>query len=208
VYIRLTPDGATEHSKQFAVVGAPFEKPEPEPELDQAVIEYPLDSMTPAAIDNLRKMVAAKEELIKLAIGAQALPIEVLEDRIAFDWLQTADPEMVYALSTFIAALCRTAREKKRVTATPQPTGVNDRYRFRCFMLHIGMIGSEYAKARTKLMAPLQGDSGYLYGPPKAPEAFEEVEAGNEMPGEAEAPEIPEEAAPAVEESEVPGDAE
>ena len=154
----------------------PAEETAPEfptaPELDRVAIEFPLEGFTPAALDNLCKMVTAKEELIKLAIGAESLPIQVLEDRIAFPWLQTADPEMVDALATFICALCKTALTKKRVTATSQPTGINDRYRFRCFMLHIGMIGPEFAAARTKLMAPLSGNSGWLAGPPeKAPEA-------------------------------------
>ena len=63
------------------------------------------------------------------------------------------------------------------MTATPQPTGINDRYRFRCFMLHIGMIGSEYATARTKLLAPLQGNSGWLNGPPPKAEPAPEAEA-------------------------------
>jgi len=62
------------------------------------------------------------------------------------------------------------------MAATPQPTGINDRYRFRCFMLHIGMIGPQYATARTKLMAPLSGNSGWLYGaPPKAEAASDEA---------------------------------
>jgi hypothetical protein len=162
-----------------------------EPELDRVVIEMPLADFTPQALDNLCKMVTAKEEPIKLAIDADALPIQVLEDRIAFPWLQTADPELVDALATFISALCRTAREKKRVTATPQPTGVNDRYRFCCFMLHIGMIGPEYATARTTLLRPLSGNSGWLNGPPeKAPaEAPEEAPAAEEIPAEEQAPE-------------------
>ena len=217
VYIKPAPNGKTEHSKHFAVVGTPFEQaaseepaeeapeadpapvaqapqaelaeepaadPAPEapaeadpefptaPELDRVVIEYPLAGFTPQALDNLCKMVTAKEELIKLAIGAESLPIQVLEDRIAFPWLQTADPELVDALATFICALCKTALTKKRVTATPQPTGINDRYRFRCFMLHIGIIGGEYATARTRLLRDLSGNSGWLTPPPpKAPEA-------------------------------------
>ena len=76
-----------------------------------------------------------------------------------------------------IAALTHTARTKKRVTATPQPTGINDRYRFRCFMLHIGMIGPAYATARRKLLAPLSGNSGWLVPPEKAPAPEAEVAA-------------------------------
>ena len=145
------------------------EAPEADPDTDSVVIEYPRVGFTPAALDNLSKMITAKEELIKLAIGADSLPIQLEEDRICFPWLNTTDPEMVDALATFICALCKTALTKKRVTATPQPTGINDRYRFRCFMLHIGMIGSEYATARTTLLRPLSGNSGWLVPPEKTP---------------------------------------
>ena len=45
-------------------------------------------------------------------------------------------------------------------------------------MLHIGMIGSEYATARTRLMRDLSGNSGWLAGPPpKAEPASEETPA-------------------------------
>ena len=55
-------------------------------------------------------------------------------------------------------------------------------------MLHIGMIGPEYAAARTKLMAPLSGNSGWLAGPPeKAPE--EPPVAEEAIPAEEQAPE-------------------
>jgi len=201
-----TKDSGKEYCPFFAVVGAPFEEaaadePEEEPaeeETDRVCIEYPREGMSDTAIENLCRMVEAKAELIKLAIGAQALPIEVLEDRIAFDWLQTTDPEMVDALATFIVALCKTAREKKRMTAAPQPTGINDRYRFRCFTLHIGMIGPAYATARTKLMAPLSGSSGWLVPPEKAPQ-----ETPSEAPA---AEEDAQDTAPTVEESEVTAD--
>jgi len=173
VYIKPAPDGKTEHSKHFAVVGAPFEQaPQADdPDTDSVVIEYPRAGFTSEKLDNLSKMVTAKEELIKLAIGAESLPIQLEDDRICFPWLNTTDPEMVDALATFICALCKTALTKKRVTATPQPTGINDRYRFRCFMLHIGMIGSEYATARTRLLRDLCGNSGWLVPPEKAPAA-------------------------------------
>jgi len=176
VYIKPAPDGKTEHSKHFAVVGAPFEQAEPEDfDTDRVVIEYPLTGFTPEKLDNLSKMIAAKEELIKLAIGADSLPIQVDDEKISFPWLNTTDPELVDALATFICALCKTALTKKRVTATPQPTGINDRYRFRCFMLHIGMIGSEYATARTTLLRPLSGNSGWLVPPAKIPAPQEEA---------------------------------
>ena len=58
-----------------------------EPETNRLVIEYPLDGFTLKAIDNLTKMVFAKEELIKKALGAEELPIQIPDEQhIAFPW--------------------------------------------------------------------------------------------------------------------------
>jgi hypothetical protein len=170
VYIKQNPDGATEHSKLFAVVGEPFEKPAPEPEsaVDGVCIEYPRAGMTDETIENLRRMVAAKAPLIKMALGVDELPIEVLPDRLAFDWFSTQnDNGQIDCWAQFIACLCRTAAAKKRVTAQEREF-VNPRYQMRCFCLSLGMIGNEYAATRRLLIAPLSGNSGWLVPPEKA----------------------------------------
>ena len=62
IYIKTNPDGATEHSKLFALVGAPFapetpaEEPTEEP-VDFLTIEIPLDGFNPESLDNLVKLV-------------------------------------------------------------------------------------------------------------------------------------------------------
>lgn len=86
---------------EFAVVGAPFaEAPATEEnsaneepkapadtttEITRLVIEYPLDGFTPEAIDNLTKMVLAKKALLKKALCAEELPVQIPDDQcIAF----------------------------------------------------------------------------------------------------------------------------
>jgi len=126
VYIKAAPDGKTEHSKRFAVVGAPFEQtaPEDEPEEDCVCIEMPLTGFDPPALDRLVAMVTAKEILIKKALGTDSLAIQVLSDRIAFPWFKgTVDGAHIDAFAQFISALCKTAREKKRVTAKAPADG-------------------------------------------------------------------------------------
>ncbi|MDR0531076.1 MAG: hypothetical protein LBG83_03300 [Oscillospiraceae bacterium] len=197
VYIKQNPDGATEHSKLFAVVGASFEKaePVPEPAIDGVCIEYPRASMSDEAIENLRRMVAAKAPLIKMALGAEELPIEVLPDRLAFDWFSAEnDNGQIDCWVQFISCLCRTAAIKKRVTAQEREF-VNPRYQMRCFLLALNMIGPEYAETRKLLIANLPGCSGWLVPPEKTPAAQGETPA---TPA-AEAEEAPE----AAEESEV-----
>jgi len=134
---------------------------EPEAPIDRVCIEIPLGSFTPDNIDNLRKMILAKEELIKKALGVDTLPVEVLEDRIAFNWFSISDNDCIDAYAKFITALTETAKQKKRVTATAKEIGVNDKYRFRVFMLGLGMVGSEHKDARRILLSRLEGNSSY-----------------------------------------------
>ena len=53
---------------------------------DRLSIELPKDGMTPAAMENLRRLVASKATLLKRALGTDSLPIIEYEDRIAFAW--------------------------------------------------------------------------------------------------------------------------
>jgi len=157
-----------------AAVAAP-EKPAA-PEIDQIVIEMPLTDFTPEALDRLNAMVAAKEALIKKALGAEELPIQVLEDRIAFPWFSaTTDGAHIDAYAQFIAALCKTAREKKRVTAkAPEGGFENEAFAMRVFLIGLGLIGPECKLVRVLLGNGLSGSSAWRYGPPeKAPVAEE-----------------------------------
>ena len=178
VYIK--PSGNGEHCKHFALVGEPFPKAEPEAELpeitepeapavylDEVVIDVPMDGFTAESIDNLRKMVIAKEALIKKALGADALPIEVLDDRISFPWFKSSDNDSVTAYAQFITALCNTAKEKKRVNAKAPESFENERFSMRVWLIGLGMVGDEYKLARKLLMAPLSGNAAWRYGKPE-----------------------------------------
>lgn len=60
--------------------------------------------------------------------------------------------------------MCKTALEKKRVTAKEKDVPANPRYAFRIFLLSIGMIGVEYKAARKVLLAGLEGSSAWKNG--------------------------------------------
>ena len=185
VYIKTNPDGATEHSKLFALVGKPLRQPESpeEPaadESDRLTVEVPND-FTPEQIDNLCKMVAAKEPLLKKALGAEELPIRVLEDTIEFPWFTLETPDDAAYYTQFIDALCKTAKEKKRVNAKAPDTFENEKFSMRVWLIGLGLIGKEYVKTRKLLAKNLRGDSGWRYGKPeKAPETAETEAAVNE----------------------------
>lgn len=138
------------------------------PEPDSLVIEMPLEGFTPDKLDNLTKLVKTKESLIKAALGTDDLPIQVNEDRISFPWFECAlDHDRLYAYTTFISLLCKTAKEQKRVTASERIVE-NKKYAFRCFLLRLGMIGAEYKACRHILLKNLEGNGAFKAKPETA----------------------------------------
>lgn len=123
-------------------------------------VEIPLDKV---AVGNLTKLLDAKGNLIRKALGITDLRIEVLEDRVAFPWFSQVDTDSAAAYTHFISALCEMSRNAKRVTATEKPVE-NEKYAFRCFLLRLGFIGSEYKAERKILLKNLTGSSAFKDG--------------------------------------------
>ncbi len=174
VYIKQNPDGMTEHSKLFALVGEPI--PQPEEPADRLTVEIPND-FTPDQMDNLCKMVIAKEKLLKKALGATELPIKVAEGKVAFPWFTLFDPSEAAYYVQFIGLLCKTAKEKKRVTAKAPGSFENEKFSMRVWLISLGAVGKEYGNMRKLLGKNLGGESGWRYGKPeKAVLAAREVD--------------------------------
>lgn len=125
---------------------------------------------TDTQLDNLKKLVASKEGLIKAALGTDSIPIEVTEDKITFPWFPETDRKSVLAYNLFITKMCEMAKTQKRVTAKAK-TVDNEKYAFRCFLLRLGFIGEEYKAARKILLKNLNGSSAF--------KAQKETEEGN-----------------------------
>jgi len=142
------------------------EAAEPDAETDTISITMPLDGFTPEALDNLSKMVIAKEPLIEKALGVEAIPIRVLENGIEFPWFRAEHANDMMAYAQFISALCATAKEKKRVTAKPQEHFENERFTLRVWLIGLGLVGSEYGHIRKLLTTPLSGNGAWRYGAP------------------------------------------
>lgn len=127
-------------------------------------VAMPRESFTDAALENLRKLVDAKGSLIKKALAVDSLPIETDGEKISFPWFSEGqDSESVKAYTHFIAALCDMARNQKRITAKEKPAD-NEKYAFRCFLLRLGFIGSEYKGERKILLKNLSGSSAFKNG--------------------------------------------
>ena len=123
-------------------------------------VEIPLEKV---AVGNLTKLLDAKGNLIRKALGITDLRIEHLEDRVAFPWFSQVDADSVAAYTHFISALCEMSRNAKRVTATEKPVE-NEKYAFRCFLLRLGFIGTEYKAERKILLKNLTGSSAFKKG--------------------------------------------
>lgn len=128
---------------------------------DRLSIELPKDGMTPAAIENLRRLVASKATLLKKALGTDSLPITEYEDRLAFAWFRpTNEQAELIAYSRLLVGLCTLARALKRANGLEQPTE-NEKYAFRCFLLRLGFIGTECKEARKVLLRNLTGNAAF-----------------------------------------------
>ena len=135
-------------------------KTEPQEANVGLTVEIPLDKV---AVGNLTKLLDAKGNLIRKALGITDLRIEVLDDRVAFPWFSQVDTDSAAAYTHFISALCEMSRNAKRVTATEKPVD-NEKYAFRCFLLRLGFIGSEYKMERKILLKNLTGSSAFKDG--------------------------------------------
>jgi len=135
------------------------------PRTDRLTIEIPLDGFTPEKLDNLAKLVNAKAPLLKAALGTDDLPIKQTADTLRFPWFRgTIDAEHTEAYATLISLLCKTAIEKKRVTAKGNNGIDNPKYALRCFLLSLGFIGDEYKASRKILLSRLEGNSSWKNG--------------------------------------------
>lgn len=141
-------------------------KPEATSDEYGLVVQMPKASFTEGSLDNLHKLTEAKGSLIKKALDVTDLSITEEDDKISFPWFTTElDADEVRAYTHFIAALCEMARNAKRVTAKEKETD-NDKYAFRCFLLRLGFIGTDYKMERKILLSNLSGSSAFRNGAP------------------------------------------
>ena len=120
-------------------------------------VAIPMDG---AAVGNLKKLLEAKGNLIKKALGIDSLPIELKEETVEFPWFETISPEETAAYTHFISALCELSKNARRVTAKEKEVD-NEKYAFRCFLLRLGFIGTEYKAERKILLRNLSGSAAF-----------------------------------------------
>ena len=138
-----------------------------EEQLEESVsltVEMPRDQFTETQLENLKKLVSAKERLLKQALGTEEVPVIVTDEKVSFPWFSEGIPaEDCMAYTKLIEAICRMAKEAKRVTAKEKETD-NPKYAFRCFLLRLGFVGDDYKADRKILLRNLSGSSAFRTG--------------------------------------------
>lgn len=135
----------------------------PQDATDGLTVEMPRNFFTETALDNLKRIVESKAALIKKAVGADDLPIEVTDEKVSFPWFAEVDADAVHAYTNFISKLSEMAKNAMRVTATEKAVD-NEKYAFRCFLLRLGFIGADYKTDRKILLKNLTGSSAFRNG--------------------------------------------
>lgn len=124
-------------------------------------ILLPLDGFEPDSLDRLTRLIDSKANLIRKALGADRLTVQRRDGAVCFPWWDTMpSPEETSAYTAFIAALCRMAKEAKRVTATEKDVE-SEKYAFRGFLLRLGFIGAESKEQRKLLLKNLSGSAAF-----------------------------------------------
>lgn len=128
---------------------------------DSWTLTMPREDFTETQVDNLEKLIASKAGLIKKALDCEDPIVILTEDRVVFPWFKRmlGSGESL-AVMHFITALCRMAKNAKRITAKEKEVP-NEKYAFRCFLLRLGFIGAEYKETRKRLLERLEGSSAF-----------------------------------------------
>lgn len=131
---------------------------------DILTIEVPDNGFTPEAKENIRKIVASKKTVLEKALESDGLPIVEKDGKITFPWftLHGIDGE-ADAYGHLVTAICKMAKEQKRVTATEKPIE-NEKFTMRLFLIRLGFIGDEYKTARKILLRNLSGNASWKSG--------------------------------------------
>lgn len=161
---KLTERGFTaENSEDLEQDEEVSEEPEETPQSESVglTIAVPLEKVK---VGNLTNLLEAKGELIKKALGADDIRIEVDEEKVSFPWFsELPDADTCTAYQNFIAALCKMSKEQKRINSTEKKV-TNEKYAFRCFLLRLGFIGAEYKADRKILLKNLEGSAAFKNG--------------------------------------------
>ena len=125
---------------------------------------FPRRGLDDAVIQRLKNLISSKATVLKAALNADNLEIEVTDDTINFPWfISRPDPESITAYSLLCVSLIKMAETTTRISPEEKPQE-NPRYVMRLFLVRLGFIGDEYKDARRILLRNLPGNSSWKSG--------------------------------------------
>ncbi|MBQ7574360.1 MAG: virulence protein [Clostridia bacterium] len=135
---------------------------EQEPQADETglTIEIPRDKVD---YNKFIKQLQVKKSLIKQALEVDDIVIPHTQDNISFRWFNNVEPRIAKAYDEFLSALYKFTNKQTRINST-EAKSENKKYAFRCFLLRLGFIGSEYKETRKILLRNLEGSSAFKNG--------------------------------------------
>ena len=126
-------------------------------------ISIPKEKLNEQTLTNLDRILENKGTLIKHALQTDSLEYTVTDTAVEFPWFTLNEPEDADAYSRFLTALIDMAKNQKRINNKPD-TSDNEKYAFRCFLLRLGFIGTEFKSVRKVLLRNLTGSSAFRNG--------------------------------------------
>lgn len=130
---------------------------------NRLTISIPKEKLDEQTLTNLDRILENKGTLIQHALETDSLEYTVTESEVQFPWFTLEQPEDADAYSRFLTALIDMAKNQKRINNKPD-TSDNEKYAFRCFLLRLGFIGTEFKSVRKVLLRHLTGSSAFRNG--------------------------------------------
>ena len=130
---------------------------------NRLTISIPKEKLDEQTLTNLDRILENKGTLIQHALQTDSLEYTVKESEVQFPWFTLEEPEDADAYSRFLTALIDMAKNQKRINNKPD-TSDNEKYAFRCFLLRLGFIGTEFKSVRKVLLRHLTGSSAFRNG--------------------------------------------
>ena len=130
------------------------------PSANKLTVQMPADFFTEHTLNNLQQICKNKSVLFQAAFKTDLLDIIQSDDKVEFPWFTIENDDDAATYCTFISMLCEFAKNQKRINNKPETTD-NPKYTMRCYLLRLGMIGSEYKAVRKVLLRNLSGSSAF-----------------------------------------------
>lgn len=130
------------------------------PTENRLTVQMPADFFDEHTLSNLRQICENKAALFQAAFQTDSLDIISSDEKVEFPWFTVEQDGDADAYCTFISMLCEFAKNQGRINRKPD-TSDNPKYTMRCFLIRLGMVGTEFKAARKVILRNLTGNSAF-----------------------------------------------